>query len=58
LVEGEVVGTWTHALKNGTLQVTVSPFRRLARTVSARVKQRTKEIGEALSTDRVEVKFL
>jgi hypothetical protein len=58
LLDGEAAGTWTHTVKNRSLQVMVTPFRRLSRAVSARVKERAQEIGEALSTDRVEVKFL
>lgn len=58
LLDGEVAGTWTYALKNRKLEITATPFRRLAKSVSAGVRQRAYEIGEALGTEKVEVRFL
>ena len=58
LLNGEVVGTWTHSVTKGALQITVAPFRRLPRSVSQGVRQRAGEIGEAVSAERVELKFL
>ena len=56
LLNGEVIGTWTHLLKNRTLQITVTPFRRMTAAVASEVKRRARTIGEALSADQVEVK--
>jgi hypothetical protein len=57
LLNGEVVGTWTHAIKNGTLQMTVTPFRRLSASVMSDIKKRATIIAEALSAERTEVRF-
>jgi winged helix DNA-binding protein len=57
LLNGEVIGTWTHVVKNRTLQITVTPFRRLAASVTSQVKKRARTIGDALSAEKTEVKF-
>jgi len=57
LLNGEVVGTWTHILKNRTLQISVTPFRRMAASVKSEVKKRSGTIGEALSAEKTEVTF-
>lgn len=58
LFNGEVVGTWTHSVKRGALQVTVKPFRRLSRSVTQDARQRAREIGEALKAEKVELEVL
>jgi hypothetical protein len=57
LRNGEAIGTWTHALKNGTFQVTVTPFGRMSGSVKSEVKKRARTIGDALSAEKTEVKF-
>ncbi|HEV2475962.1 MAG TPA: crosslink repair DNA glycosylase YcaQ family protein, partial [Candidatus Dormibacteraeota bacterium] len=57
LLKGVVIGTWTHALKNRTLQVTVMPFRPMSAAVTSEVKKRARSIGDALSAEATEVKF-
>ncbi|HEV2140344.1 MAG TPA: winged helix DNA-binding domain-containing protein [Candidatus Dormibacteraeota bacterium] len=57
LLKGVVIGTWTHALKNGTLQVTVTPFRPMSAAVTSEVKKRARTIGDALSVETTEVNF-
>jgi len=57
LLNGEVIGTWTYVLKNRTLQVTVTPFRRMTAAVTTEVKRRARTIGDALSAEATEVKF-
>jgi Winged helix DNA-binding domain len=57
LLNGEVVGTWTHTLKNRRLQMTVTPFRRLSASVMSDIKKRATIIAEALSAERTEVRF-
>jgi len=55
LVEGRIAGTWTHALSNKTLRVTLAPFKRLPARVMAQVKERAAEIAQALGATRTEV---
>lgn len=55
LVEGRAVGTWTYALDNKTLRVTLAPFERIPPRVMAQVKERASEIAEALGATRAEV---
>jgi winged helix DNA-binding protein len=57
LLKGEVVGTWTHVVKKGTLQITVTPFRRMMPSVASEVRKRARTIGDALSAEKTEVKF-
>jgi winged helix DNA-binding protein len=57
LLNGQVVGTWTHVVKKGTLQITVTPFRRVPAWVNSEIKKRARTIGDALSADKTEVKF-
>jgi hypothetical protein len=57
LLNGEVIATWTHVLKNRTLQITVTPFRRMAASVSREVRNRARTLGDALSADKTDVKF-
>lgn len=57
LLDGEVVGTWTHTLRNRALGITVAPFRRLTPAVAARVRERSGVIAEALGAEKVEVRF-
>ena len=57
LLRGEVVGTWTHVLKNHTFQVTVKPFRRMTAAVTAEVKRRARTIGDALNAETTAVRF-
>jgi Winged helix DNA-binding domain len=57
LLNGEVIGTWTHVLKNRTLQITVTPFRRMAASVSREVSNQARMIGDALSAEKTDVKF-
>jgi hypothetical protein len=44
-------------LKNRTLQITVTPFRRMTASVTADVKKRARAIGDALSAEKTEVRF-
>ena len=57
LLRGEVIGAWTHVVKNGTVHITVTPFRRMGASVTAEVKKRGRMIGDALSAEKTEVRF-
>jgi len=57
LLNGEVIGTWTHVVKNRTLQISVTPFRRMAASVRSEIRRRSGTIGEALSAEKTEVTF-
>ena len=57
LVDGAVLGTWTHTLKNQKLQLSVTPFRRLASSVTAAVRSRAEQLAAAMDAKKVEVKF-
>jgi Winged helix DNA-binding domain len=57
LLNGEVIGTWTHALKNGKLQIIVTPFRHIGKSIRSELTKRARTIGEALSAEKTEVKF-
>ncbi|HET9780135.1 MAG TPA: winged helix DNA-binding domain-containing protein [Candidatus Dormibacteraeota bacterium] len=58
LFDGEVLGTWSHKLKNRKVEISVTPFRRLAPAVRAGVKDRAAVIADALRAQKVEVSFL
>ena len=57
LLNGEVIGTWTHALKNGKLQIIVTPFRQIGTSIRSELTKRARTIGEALSAEKTEVQF-
>ena len=57
LVDGAVVGTWTHAVQNKTLRLAVEPFGRLSPAVRSGVGQRASEIAKALGAEKFEVSF-
>jgi hypothetical protein len=57
LFKGEVIGTWTHVVKNRTVHITVTPFRRMGASVTSEVKKRARLIGDALSAEATEVEF-
>ena len=57
LLNGNVIGTWTHVVKNGTVRITVTPFGRMGASVTAEVKKRARMIGDALSAEKTEVRF-
>ncbi len=57
LVDGRVMGTWTHSASGGRLRVKVSPFRRLPVRVLSRVRARAAGVAEALGLTRSEVEI-
>ena len=48
LVDGRVVGTWTHEVAKGTLAIKVEPFRKLSPWTLKEVRGRSSSIAEAL----------
>ena len=58
LFDGEVLGTWSHKLKNRKVEISVTPFRRLVPGVRGGVKDRAAVIADALGAQKVEVKFV
>jgi hypothetical protein len=57
LVDGAVVGTWTHAVQNKTLRLAVEPFRKLSPAVRSGVRERAADIAKALGVEESEVRF-
>jgi acetyl-CoA acetyltransferase len=57
LLDGVVVGTWTHTLKNRRLNLTVTPFRKLVSQVKNGIKTRAGALAESLDAEALEVKF-
>lgn len=57
LVDGHVVGTWTHQPVKGTLVVTVDPFERLPAKTLAHVQLRAEVLAETLGLSRADVKI-
>ena len=57
LLNGAVAGTWTHTLKNGSMQIIVTPFRRLPARVASDIKQRAGALAESLGAAKFDVKF-
>jgi hypothetical protein len=57
LLNGVVVGTWTHAQKNQKLRVTVTPFRKLAPSTTSAIKVRARMLAQATGADKSEVVF-
>ncbi|TMC81698.1 MAG: winged helix DNA-binding domain-containing protein [Chloroflexi bacterium] len=57
LVNGTVVGTWTHTVAAKNLRINVEPFRRLTSAVKAGVRLRAGELAQSLGASGVEVKI-
>ncbi len=57
LVDGTVVGTWTHSLAAKNLRITVEPFRTLTSTVRAGIRLRADELAQSLGASKADVKI-
>ena len=55
LVDGRVVGTWTHAVARDTLRITVAPFSRLSPQIRSAVEDRAEWIARSMALENVEV---
>ncbi|OLC25179.1 MAG: hypothetical protein AUG06_11835 [Actinobacteria bacterium 13_1_20CM_2_65_11] len=56
LVDGRVVGTWTHEVAKQTLAITVEPFRKLSPATLKEVRERASAIAEALGLGEARVR--
>ncbi|TME50586.1 MAG: winged helix DNA-binding domain-containing protein [Chloroflexi bacterium] len=57
LVNGTVVGTWTHTVAAKNLRINVEPFRRLSSAVKTGIRLRADELAESLGAPKAEVKI-
>jgi hypothetical protein len=57
LVDGRVMGTWTHSASGGRLRVAVAPFARLPARVVARLREKASCLAEALGMGKSEVEI-
>jgi hypothetical protein len=57
LVEGRVVGTWTHTGAKQTLRIAVEPFQKLPPGFRSEIRLRGDEIASTLGATEVEIKF-
>ena len=55
LVDGRVEGTWTHAIANGHLRVTIDPFRPLSSDVTTEIGRRAGSLARALGLASADV---
>jgi winged helix DNA-binding protein len=55
LVEGKVVGTWTHTVVNDRLRLTLQPFRKLTGSVLTQVRERAAELAVSVGATKSEV---
>lgn len=55
LVEGRVVGTWTHTVVNNKLWLGLAPFRKLTSNVLTQVRERAAELATSLGATKFEV---
>jgi len=58
LVNGRVEATWTHAVSNGTLRVTVAPFRALPARVKSEIPLRVETIARSMGLDAFDVSIV
>jgi len=52
LVGGRVVATWTHAVRNGTLHISIEPFQKLAPNVMPEVRDCAAAFGRAMGVSK------
>ncbi len=57
LADGRVEGTWTHAISNKTLRITVEPFRALSSRVKSEIELRADSIAHAVGLSKAEVRI-
>jgi len=57
LVDGRVVGTWSHVAVKDTLRITVEPFTRLTSKMKAEVRRRGESLAETLGLARAQVRI-
>lgn len=55
LVDGRVVGTWTHTAARDTLRITVAPFARLTPRIRSGISERAESLAGAMGLARVDV---
>jgi hypothetical protein len=56
LVDGRVAATWTHALANKTLRITVEPFRKLTTGIRSEIRQKADALAGAVGATKSELK--
>lgn len=56
LVDGRAAGVWSHAKKNGTLEVNVRPFVSLQPAVTSVMREEADDLGRFLGSSEVRVK--
>jgi len=57
LVDGRVVGTWSHTAAKQTLRIKVEPFQRLMAKTLAEVRRRADSLAETLGLAQGEVQL-
>ena len=57
LVDGRVVGTWTHTVAKQTLRIVVEPFDKLPPAVRTEIGSRCDEIASSLGAAEVEINY-
>ncbi|MEP6753596.1 MAG: winged helix DNA-binding domain-containing protein [Candidatus Dormiibacterota bacterium] len=57
LVDGRVVGTWTHTVARQTLRIVVDPFHKLQPAVRTEIGSRCDEIASSLGAAEVEISY-
>ena len=56
LVDGQVVGTWTHMTAKDTLRIALEPFRRLSAKTMAGARRRADSLAETLGLAKADVR--
>jgi hypothetical protein len=57
LVDGRVVGTWTHAVARQTLSLVVEPFQKLSPNLRSEIRTRGDELATTLGLPEAAIKF-
>lgn len=57
LIEGRVEGTWTHSAGRTTLNINLTPFRRLPAWATSEIRRRARALAAAVGASRAEVKI-
>jgi hypothetical protein len=58
LVDGRVVGTWTHTLAKQKLSLSIEPFQKLPANVRPEILARAEELAATLGLADVDIKFV
>jgi hypothetical protein len=57
LINGRIMGTWTHKKTKSSLVVAITPFRRLAKDEVSRIEEEARELSQFMGAAQLKLSF-